>query len=560
MSETGIERADSAAGVVDDFSRVISADVPLPICVQIETTTRCNLRCIMCPKGANGEVMGDLDLGVLGHIGGLIDSAREIRAHGFGETFLHHDFEKILRRCAEAPTNVKIVTNGTLIDEERARLLVDASVNRIYVSVDAADPALFQVIRKTRLEKIVNNLNRLRAIKEELGAQRPLVTLQMVGMSNNIHDLPNMVRLAASVGADEVHLVAFFEFDMETIRSFELRSLLECPDQARKFLAEALPLAEDLGIRLEIAPTYQELVPPRTEWAASLAPKPLAPLRRDLDRARSALARLRSGEVRGFVAGLRRELHHRLGSLRSALAQKLPRRPAAEAGSPVATPAPSRPAPRPATCSRVRCQDPWDSVVINYKGEVNPCCMSQRVMGNVNQSSFEEIWDGEPYRKFREELLSETPPPECRSCGKAGWYTPYELEDWLEVGVNDLFGVQIGTGWSEELDGTRWTRKQAFLRLRNTGKRRLRMMLVSWPGAWLALDQQGEIYVNDVRVGGFELSSLDPKPFVFELPASDAQELQVRIACEREYIPHVLGGHGDVRRLGVGLRSAALVE
>lgn len=251
--------------VLRDWYELLSAGVPYPLAVQIETTTRCNLRCIMCPKGANGEVMGDLDARTLDRLGDLIDHAWEIRPHGFGEAFLHRDLARVLERAARSRVCISIVTNGTLIDETWARLLVDARVHRLYVSIDAADPALFREIRKTRLEKVLDNVRRLQAIKVERGVDQPRLTLQMVGMSNNIHDLPALVRLAASLGADEVGLVAFTEFDTEAVHAADLKSLLSVPELAQPHLGEARRLARALGVRLDVAPIYRDLVPPEEE-------------------------------------------------------------------------------------------------------------------------------------------------------------------------------------------------------------------------------------------------------------------------------------------------------
>jgi len=186
--------------------------------------------------------------------------------------------------------------------------------------------------------------------------------------------------------------------------------------------------------------------------------------------------------------------------------------------------------------------------------------MSQRVMGTVHTSSFEDIWNAEPYREFREQLLSSEPPPECRGCARGSWWDPYELEDWMTVGVNDVFGIQLGTGWSAATEGTRWTRKQALLRLRNSGRRRLQMSLVSSPYPSLALTQRGSVWANDVEVGGFEISSIDPIPVVYNLPDLRTPALSIRIVCEREHIPRLMIGNEDVRRLGIGLRSAELID
>ncbi len=541
-----------------DFVRLISADVPPPPCVQIETTTRCNLRCIMCPKGANGEVMADLDVSVLGRLDGLIDNAWEIRAHGFGETFLTKHFETILRRCGDAQASISIVTNGTLINERRARLLVDAGVAVMYVSIDAADPELFYTIRKTSLQDIIDNLLRLQAIKAERGVSAPRIALQMVGMNNNIHDLPGMLRLAASIGADEVQLVSFTEFAMETVQEFGLRSLLACPDEARRWLGESQRLAKELGIALEIAAPYRDLVPAAeiVDAPPPLAPPPLTGLRR----VGAALRRAVAGDLATVLRGVQREARHHLARAMSRLAFATHSSATESAANGASAADSSIPAPHPpprlSMTPRVRCQDPWNAVMINHKGEVNPCCMSQRVMGDVNTSTFEEIWNGDVYSTFREQLLSTEPPTECRNCAKAGWYHPFELDDWIEAGVNDSFGVQLGTGWCEGvLNGIRWSRREAILHLRNSGKCRLRLLLASWSDPRHGNDRCGAVYVNDALAGDFAVSSLDARPFTYDLPPLESDEVVVRIVCDwDDDVDH------DPQRLGIGLRSAALVD
>jgi hypothetical protein len=38
------------------------------------------------------------------------------------------------------------------------------------------------------------------------------------------------------------------------------------------------------------------------------------------------------------------------------------------------------------------------------------------VLGNLNEASFTEIWEGEAFRAFRQGLISGDPPAVCRGC------------------------------------------------------------------------------------------------------------------------------------------------
>lgn len=74
------------------------------------------------------------------------------------------------------------------------------------------------------------------------------------------------------------------------------------------------------------------------------------------------------------------------------------------------------------------CQRPWSLSYITAHGNVLPCCISPWVaeryediiLGNIHENSLAEIWHGEAYTTFREQLLSDVPPAVCRQCG-VGW-------------------------------------------------------------------------------------------------------------------------------------------
>jgi MoaA/NifB/PqqE/SkfB family radical SAM enzyme len=58
-------------------------------------------------------------------------------------------------------------------------------------------------------------------------------------------------------------------------------------------------------------------------------------------------------------------------------------------------------------------------------GNALPCCIApftdapyqDLVMGNVNNASLLEIWQGDAYRHWRDSLYSDHPPQACAHCG-----------------------------------------------------------------------------------------------------------------------------------------------
>jgi len=79
------------------------------------------------------------------------------------------------------------------------------------------------------------------------------------------------------------------------------------------------------------------------------------------------------------------------------------------------------PSPRP----WAGCQRPWNLSYVTANGNVLPCCISPWVardyqaliLGNAFAEPFADIWNGERYRRFRNDFESESPPDPCRGCG-----------------------------------------------------------------------------------------------------------------------------------------------
>jgi radical SAM protein with 4Fe4S-binding SPASM domain len=56
-----------------------------------------------------------------------------------------------------------------------------------------------------------------------------------------------------------------------------------------------------------------------------------------------------------------------------------------------------------------RCSRLWFNPVITWDGKVVPCCFdkdAEYVMGDLNNDTFGDIWDGPKYRIFRKSILT----------------------------------------------------------------------------------------------------------------------------------------------------------
>lgn len=122
--------------------------------VYIEITNRCNLTCPFCPR--TGRPLADMDTvmfaGIIAEVKPLTE---QVYLHVMGEPLVHPNFSRLIRICAEQALPVAITTNGSMLNTDSAKSLLDPIVRRINISLDAlgsGDKYQFeQIISFTRL-------------------------------------------------------------------------------------------------------------------------------------------------------------------------------------------------------------------------------------------------------------------------------------------------------------------------------------------------------------------------------------------------------------------------
>jgi looped-hinge helix DNA binding domain, AbrB family len=176
--------------------------------VYLEVTTRCNLACRTCVRNVWGEPLADMTDATFGRVlEGMreLPDLREVLFGGYGEPFAHPRFLDYLAAVKGLGVRVTVSTNGTLLDEERARALVDIGADVLSVSVDGARPEVFADVRRgADLRTVVENVEVLNRIKRERGQTLPRIQLEFVALRRNVDDLPALSDLARRLEANRV--------------------------------------------------------------------------------------------------------------------------------------------------------------------------------------------------------------------------------------------------------------------------------------------------------------------------------------------------------------------
>lgn len=125
---------------------------PLPLKVQIQTTTRCNAACAMCPYPvvtgepgfAHATMSEERYRRILADLRG--GEVERLSLFLMNEPLLDRRLPAwiALGRAALPGTSLGLFTNGAALDGARARELADAGLDEICVSVHGFDPATYE--------------------------------------------------------------------------------------------------------------------------------------------------------------------------------------------------------------------------------------------------------------------------------------------------------------------------------------------------------------------------------------------------------------------------------
>ena len=223
-----------------------------PVCLYLETTNRCNLLCTTCPRTyAELEPPADMSWELFTRIVDQVPDLSRAVLHGVGEPMLVKDLPRMVRYLKDRGVYVLFNTNGTVLTEKTGRALIEAGLDELRVSLDAADAKTYRAVRgKNYFDRILKNVRAFRELQEREGHDKPRVSAWLTGLRETVRDLPAFVRVAAQTGVKEVYLqrLVFFEDDPLGLARPDQALYEQMTREEAGYIEEAEAVAQALGL------------------------------------------------------------------------------------------------------------------------------------------------------------------------------------------------------------------------------------------------------------------------------------------------------------------------
>lgn len=224
--------------------------------IQLEPTTRCNLRCEMCIQNSQAMKRGDMEFKDFKKIIEMFPKLKMIRLSGFGEPFLHKDIFRMIKFLKERNVHVTTTTNATLLDKDMCRKIISSGLDSLGFSLDGATANTYEETRKgAKFDKVIENIKTLTNMIEDSNFERPSTTICSVGMVKKIHELPLMVRLTHDLGIKKLFyrdVQVKYNVGINKDQSFYFSTYGDERKTKRveEYFDEAQSLANRLGVQL----------------------------------------------------------------------------------------------------------------------------------------------------------------------------------------------------------------------------------------------------------------------------------------------------------------------
>ena len=180
----------------------------------------CNQRCSFCsyrlPDNKNSEAFDERAHLSLDHLSDLcIDfdamGVQGVEVTGGGEPLAHPNAQFMWTLMAHHTFATALVTNGTLMTEQLARLIGASGLKWARVSIDAGTPETYAKMRKTPEAHFEKAWNAVRLLREHAPDDPDFrLGVGFVLCNENVDELPTFIARARDSGADNVRLSLTF--------------------------------------------------------------------------------------------------------------------------------------------------------------------------------------------------------------------------------------------------------------------------------------------------------------------------------------------------------------
>ena len=194
-----IQYRENYNNIIDDYKHDFFFDYPLT--VNLELVNRCNLECVMCHQEYRNDSKKHAFEGDM--LDKLFADFKKNKLPALmlsiSEPLLFKDIKSVIKRAEEADImDLFLFTNGALLDEKKAEMILNSGITRLFISLDASTqetydevrvPVAKRLLKENRLSYVESNIKEFIKLRDSKNQKLPLVRVSFVAIKKNLHEV-----------------------------------------------------------------------------------------------------------------------------------------------------------------------------------------------------------------------------------------------------------------------------------------------------------------------------------------------------------------------------------
>lgn len=236
------------AGILQKYPHL----APYPKYIEIEITSKCNKRCIICEHTHWNEPSIDL---TFDQFKNLVDqfNLKWTNLTGEGDAFLNKDYIRMIEYAKSKGASVYLTDSFDLIKPHISKKLVELNVDGIYISIDGATPETYEKLKLGCFWKnTVTNIKAMLKEKETAGSPLPELCIRYTITNTNLHEIPTFVKMINEMAprkiwgnGSKIHFIGLLDYP-------EIHHLYE-PEIPQQIIEQAQAATTEKGVPVVFA-------------------------------------------------------------------------------------------------------------------------------------------------------------------------------------------------------------------------------------------------------------------------------------------------------------------
>lgn len=372
-----------------------------PLEVFLEISNVCDLKCAMCGTFSaldqwrffhlKETERGFFDATKQTSLESVLKHAVLVHCFGYGEPTIHPNFKEIMDYISEFEVLIDFFTNGMHLTEDLCEFLVKKKVFRVYVSFSGSTKEDYEnVYIGGNFETVLNGIKLLNKTKKKYKSNYPQIEINSLAFQHHVDKIVNFVNLMANYGANTINLkplethknIPYLNAHVALMRPWVEGKLLK----KAKFRAFLKNIRFDAShfLNTQLMQTEEDFILKKEQLLQGTTTVPIKKFK--------SIAK----ELTIFKSNKETENNE---SVPDNISNRL------NFDYPEGLEQP--------------CFEPFKTLYISRNGQTKPCCFGQNTvsLGNINQSSAQEIWQKGGFLLIRENIIAgKYPMAICKEC------------------------------------------------------------------------------------------------------------------------------------------------